>query len=766
MAQKTRHKVKKQKFVVQTNVLIGAICAALAAILAVVLHTFDSNDPSWFYYSSEQPAIKNALGKIGCHISAALFYSLGAACYLIVPILLGLAWIAWTEKSLKYHIDRFAAAMVGIVSLSTLFYVYRVGSIGYMIPGGIVGQTVHQWLRLQLDPMVTTTSLWLALFAAVIVVSRMSFLTIFDSFFKAVHYLVAHWRHWLVPILYGFQLLLQGLFIPIKWFFIGIKRLLQGTDITESDESVFSFEQGDQKEEQFEQEEFWQGYIGRQEHSHSGTAASIKPEVDQSQDAESETIKEKRNVQPDQTETRTNYSAPQPTLFDAPEKEACDTRNDQNKQLAQALEEKLLRFGVTGTVTKIKPGPVITLFEYQPDIDAKVSKIQGLESDLALALEAMSVRIIAPIPGTSLVGFEVANKERRDVFLRDIVRSSTFQKTRALLPIILGKDTAGDNVVVDLADMPHLLVAGSTGSGKSVALNTLLVSVLCKLRPDELKLIIIDPKRLEFSAYQDVPHLLFPIITQPSKAAPVLRWLVRVMEERYEMMAQLGARSIGDYKQMCKKEGKQDELPYIILMIDELADLMMVARRDVEDSIARLAQMARAAGIHLVVATQRPSVDVLTGVIKVNFPSRMSFRVTSKVDSRTVLDALGAETLLGKGDMLFMDSHSARMRRIHGAYVTDAEINRIVNHIKAQQKVEYTSLEEAVAAYNQDVAQVDEPLLPEVIAYLQTIDEISISSLQRRFKIGYNRSARMIEMLEGQGRIMPSSGGKMRKVIH
>jgi S-DNA-T family DNA segregation ATPase FtsK/SpoIIIE len=434
--------------------------------------------------------------------------------------------------------------------------------------------------------------------------------------------------------------------------------------------------------------------------------------------------------------------------------------------LAQVLEEKLLRFGVSGSVTKIKPGPVITLFEYQPEIDAKVSKIQGLESDLALALEAMSVRIIAPIPGTPLVGFEVANKERRDVFMRDIVRSSTFQKSKALLPIILGKDTTGDSVVVDLVDMPHLLVAGSTGSGKSVALNALLVSLLCKLKPDELKLIIIDPKRLEFSAYQDIPHLLFPIITQAHRAAPVLRWLVRVMEERYEMMAQLGSRSISDYKQMCKREGKKDELPYILLMIDELADLMMVARRDIEDSIARLAQMARAAGIHLIVATQRPSVDVLTGVIKVNFPSRMSFRVTSKVDSRTVLDALGAETLLGKGDMLFMDSHSARMRRVHGAYVTDTEIDRIVNHIKAQQKVEYTSLEDAVAAYNKDAAHQDEPLLPDIIAYLETIDEISISSLQRRFKIGYNRSARVIEMLEGQGKIMPSNGGKMRKIIH
>ena len=407
------------------------------------------------------------------------------------------------------------------------------------------------------------------------------------------------------------------------------------------------------------------------------------------------------------------------------------------------------------------------MFEYQPDIDSKVSKILALEHDLALALEAMSVRIIAPIPGTSKVGFEVSNKERKTVKMGDIVRSQAFLQSRAHLPLVLGQDTSGDNVVVDLLDMPHLLVAGSTGSGKSIALNAMLATLLCKLSPNELKLIIIDPKRLEFAAYHDIAHLLFPVITDPRKAAPVTQWLVKVMEDRYELMAKKGARNILDYKRMCKETGEQDILPFIVLIIDELADLMMVAGKDIEGNIARLAQMARAAGIHLIVATQRPSVDVITGVIKVNFPSRISFRVSSKIDSRTILDAGGAELLLGKGDMLFMDAQSSRIRRVHGAYISDSEISALVKHIHSQATVEYIDLQEALAVYQsaQQSDQENDPLLQDVMLFLSDIDEISISLLQRKFKIGYNRSARLIELLEMQGKVMPSMGGKMRRVI-
>ena len=453
-------------------------------------------------------------------------------------------------------------------------------------------------------------------------------------------------------------------------------------------------------------------------------------------------------------------------LFVKSSKEERLIKNDESKQSAALLEEKLSHFGVTGTIVGTKKGPVVTLFEYQPSIDIKLSKIVSLEQDLALALEAMSVRIVAPIPGTSRVGFEVSNKERQSVRMGDIVTSSSYENSKAVLPLILGQDTTGMQVIVDLADMPHLLIAGSTGSGKSIALNTMLMSLLCRLNPEELRLIIIDPKRLEFAAYRDIPHLLFPIVIDPHRAAPVIRWLVKLMEDRYELMAEQGVRSITEYKSSCVQEGKKDELPFIMLMIDELADLMMVAGKESEEGIARLAQMARAAGIHLIVATQRPSVDVVTGLIKVNFPSRISFRLTSKIDSRTILDAAGAESLLGKGDMLFMDASSARMRRVHGAYVSDAEIKKVTDALRGQQKVQYIDLQAAVDLYQAQNQEAEEPLLKDIIQFLGTIDEVSISLLQRRFKIGYNRSARVIELLEMQGKVMPADGSKMRKVLH
>ncbi|MEI7670282.1 MAG: DNA translocase FtsK, partial [Pseudomonadota bacterium] len=320
------------------------------------------------------------------------------------------------------------------------------------------------------------------------------------------------------------------------------------------------------------------------------------------------------------------------------------------------LEEKLALFGVRGKVMRIHPGPVITLFEYKPESHIKLSKILGLEDDLAMALQALNIRILAPIPGKDVVGFEVANKVRNSVLLSNIFHGTAWTKFKGHLPLILGEDTYGNHMVVDLASMPHLLIAGSTGSGKSVALNCMLVSLLCAKKPDELKLIIIDPKQIEFTAYERVAHLLFPIITDSKKAVPVLKWVVMTMEERYQRMAELGAKNIFDYQRLMTENSDLEKMPFIVVIIDELADLMMTTGKDAEDLIARIAQMSRAAGIHMIVATQRPSVDVITGLIKVNFPNRISFKVTSKVDSRTILDEIGAERLLGKGDMLFIDA--------------------------------------------------------------------------------------------------------------
>jgi hypothetical protein len=433
------------------------------------------------------------------------------------------------------------------------------------------------------------------------------------------------------------------------------------------------------------------------------------------------------------------------------------------KTQSSILEEKLARFGIEGKVIKIKRGPVVTCFEYQPQADMKLSKITALEDDLALALEATSLRILAPIPGTAVVGFEVSNKKRDNVLLSDIVRSDEYESFKGELPLVLGKDTVGRELIIDLVKMPHLLIAGSTGSGKSVALNVMLTTLLCRKTPDELKLILIDPKRLEFASYADVSHLLFPIVTMPKRAIQVLQWVVKTMEDRYEFLAKKGVRSINDYHMQFGKVAQKD-MPYIVVVIDELADLMMTAGKQVEEWLARIAQMARAAGIHMIVATQRPSVDVITGLIKVNFPSRISFRVTSKVDSRTILDASGAEKLLGKGDMLFLDPRSSLLKRAHGAYVSDEEIKKIVEHVHGQRDVEYLQIDQLVKD-SSSMRDEDDELFESVLGFLNEIDEVSISLLQRRFRIGYNRSARIIESLEVQGFIMASDGGKTRKVI-
>ncbi|MFT6765705.1 MAG: S-DNA-T family DNA segregation ATPase FtsK/SpoIIIE [Alteromonas naphthalenivorans] len=764
MARYSSKKTRLSSYV-DVEKVIAVLCALAAVLVAVSLGSFNPHDASWFYYSSKGGEVQNVAGALGAEVAALCFYLLGTVAYLLIPFLMYTAYYAYYFKTIEGEWDRFAASCACIVTVSGLFHWYHAGSKPYMIAGGYVGQTVVQVLEGFLEKPGTLVFLYMFLLIVVLVITRISFIALMRGIKKSFVLLYDYRHIWLVPMLRLVRTLTYAIQVPIVWTVKQLWGALRGADVQEAEESVFAFEKGENGQLEETDGAFWNEYIERQ--SHTGimpySSATAQP---MNEETEGKSVKKRASVQPNQRNTRKSYAVPSPALFAPSDKETQASRGDENKQLAITLEEKLERFGVYGKVVAIKPGPVITLFEYQPDIDAKVSKILALEHDLAMALEAMSVRIVAPIPGTNKVGFEVANKERKSVRMGDIIRSVAFQRCKAVLPLVLGQDTSGENVIVDLIDMPHLLVAGSTGSGKSVALNAMLASLLCKLPPDELKLIIIDPKRLEFAAMHDIAHLLFPVITEARRAAPVVRWLVRVMEERYELMASLGVRSIFDYKKMCKQKGQKDELPFIVMIIDELADLMMVAGKDIEDSIARLAQMARAAGIHLIIATQRPSVDVLTGVIKVNFPSRMSFRVTSKIDSRTILDTGGAESLLGKGDMLFMNAQSSRMRRVHGAYVSDAEINAMVNHIRAQQKVEYTDLQEAVAAYKTETEVADEPLLPEVLEFLKTIDDISISSLQRRFKIGYNRSARLIELLEGQGKIMPASGSKMRKVIH
>jgi DNA segregation ATPase FtsK/SpoIIIE, S-DNA-T family len=469
---------------------------------------------------------------------------------------------------------------------------------------------------------------------------------------------------------------------------------------------------------------------------------------------------------------------PSTTLLRAPSA-AIAINEDELRERARLVEEKAREFEVVGTIHQIHPGPVVTTFEFKPEPGVKYSRITSLGDDLCLALEAESVRIDR-IPGKSTVGMEVPNSTRATIMLRELVESSEYQQSNYRLPLALGKDITGKIVVSDLQKMPHLLMAGSTGTGKSVSLNTMILSLLYRCRPDQVKMIMIDPKRLELGLYQDIPHLMVPVVTEPKIAQNVLKWAVGEMEGRYKKLAKRGVRNLEAYNEQVKQlpipglndqavdEEDREPLPYIVIIIDELADLMMTAPREVEESITRLAQMARAVGIHLILATQRPSVDVITGLIKANFPARISFRVASKVDSRTILDSNGAEQLLGRGDMLFLPPGSSRLARVHGPLVTEEEVAAVVEFLKQHGKPAYNEriLEspEERAEFGESDGQVDE-LYDDAVKIVMDMGKASTSVLQRRLRIGYGRAASLLDSMERDGIIGPPDGTKPRTVL-
>ncbi|MBM4129294.1 MAG: DNA translocase FtsK, partial [Nitrospira sp.] len=441
------------------------------------------------------------------------------------------------------------------------------------------------------------------------------------------------------------------------------------------------------------------------------------------------------------------------------------TRPSKEELLAHSklIVEKLEDFDVEGKITQVHPGPVVTMFEFEPAPGVKITKVVSLSDDLALALKAESVRI-APIAGKATLGIEVPNKQRETISLREILSSESFKKSGSKLTLGLGKSIFGSPVIADLLKMPHLLVAGATGSGKSISISTMIMSILYKATPSEVKLLMIDPKLLELSAYEDIPHLISPVITNPKEAEEALKKMVVEMERRYRLLAEKAARNIESFNlQVLEDEG----LPYIVIIIDELADLMFAAANEVEDSIARLAQMGRAAGIHLILGTQRPSVDVITGIIKANFPARISFQVSSKVDSRIILDSHGAEHLIGKGDMLLMFP-GAKIMRVHGAFVSEEEMKAVADFVKSQGKPEYSILEDILAFEidTDEMAGERDELYLKAIEFAESVGEVSISSIQRRFKIGYNRAARIMELMEEDGYVGPPRGaGKPREFL-
>ena len=481
------------------------------------------------------------------------------------------------------------------------------------------------------------------------------------------------------------------------------------------------------------------------------------------------------------------FSLPSVNFLDDPKPRPQSTNESNLRAQSRLLEKKLEDFGVNGKVTAVTPGPVITTFEYEPAPGVKINRIVGLTDDLALALRAISIRIVAPIPGKSVIGVEIPNTDRETVRFKEMILSPAFEQTKSTLTLCLGKDIVGNPVSAGLEKMPHLLIAGATGTGKSVALNTMICSLLYKLTPEQVKLIMVDPKRIELSMYDGIPHLITPVVTEVKKATNALFWAVREMEHRYELLSQMKVRNIDQYNRKVEKDptpppvkGQEDgdgeagepreplkPLPYIVIIIDELADLMMVSSRDVEVALTRLAQMARAAGLHLILATQRPSVDVLTGIIKANFPTRLTFQVSSKTDSRTIIDTNGAESLLGNGDMLFLPPGTARLQRIHGAYISEAELTRVVDFLKKQGAPDYDkSVVQAPAkeAEADDEKQYDERY-DDAVALVTKAGQASISMVQRHLRIGYNRAARIIEMMEQEGIIGPQDGVKPREVL-
>ncbi len=466
-----------------------------------------------------------------------------------------------------------------------------------------------------------------------------------------------------------------------------------------------------------------------------------------------------------------DFNLPSLNLLDDPKEPKIPYDKNIAIEKAKGIEDKLLNFGISGKITEIKPGPVITMYEYKPEAGTKINKIASLSDDLAMALKATRVRIVAPIPGKDVVGIEVPNDNRETVYLKELLSKDTFTKDNSPIFLSLGKDISGLPKFMDLKKAPHLMIAGTTGSGKSVFLHSIITSMLFKATPQDLRFIMIDPKMLELSGYEDIPHLLHPVVTDPKKSAAALKWAVKEMETRYKLLSDIGVRDIDSYNEKVQKNidynPSTDVLPYIVIIIDELADLMFVAPNEIKESITRLSQMARAAGIHLIVASQRPSADVVAGLIKANFPARISFAVSSKTDSRIILDSSGAEELLGKGDMLLLQPPN-NLIRIQGSIISDLERENISTHLKDQSPPDYNNEITKIPDESIDSDEINiskDPLYDQALEIVIQTKQASISMVQRRLKIGYNRAANIIEMMEREGIVgEQESAGKPRKV--
>ncbi|MCK5014444.1 MAG: DNA translocase FtsK [Candidatus Omnitrophica bacterium] len=716
----------KEEHINETKAII---VFALGIIFLVSFLSFVPEDLPWYTSNPNVPA-KNLIRITGAHVAGSLFFVFGYSAYALVAFLFFWSWNKFTSRELQFSVAKFVSFLVLFCVLSSLFSMTGAQeSVIRFQRAGIVGIMTADFL---------------------------------------VHYIGTIGAYVILIMLGMMALVLTGEFL-VSPLFLGIAEKIQEmaaalyekiqmhretagakpkVNIRESSKTNLkeTLKAKTRKVEDDEEEE---------EESSAGKKKNVKPRIRMTTPEKDETDDEEEEPQ-----IVGEYHLPMLDLLqDSPQISTDKIQNGLINE-AQLLEATLLEFGVSARVADIERGPAITRYELEPAPGVKVQKITTLSDDIALAMKASAVRIVAPIPGKNRVGIEVPNIDSATVYLKDVLSTSQFRSSLSQLTLSLGKDIAGKPMIADLAEMPHLLIAGTTGSGKTVCVNGIIMSMLLNAPPNKVKFVMVDPKMVELAQYNDIPHLLCPVVTDTKKASGVLAWIVAEMESRYRKLSKTGVRSIKDYN------AKGYNMPYIVLIIDELADLMQVSAKTVESAITRIAQLSRAVGIHMILATQRPSVDVITGVIKANFPARISFKVASKVDSRTVLDMNGAETLLGKGDMLFIQPGDAKPTRGQCSFVKDDEINKVIRFIKDQQAPSY---DESVTAQQKNGGpggsdQYDEYYDDAVKLVIET-NQASVSIIQRRMRLGYTRAARLIDMMEQNGIVGAYCGSKPREIL-
>ena len=719
----------------------GVVIFALGLLLLASLLSFVAEDLPWYTSTPNIPA-KNLVRIVGAYVAGIAFFIFGYSAYFLAAFLLFWSWNKFSGRDLEFTFSKLLSSFVLFCSVSTLF-----SMIGSPIEalrferGGLVGFITADFLVR-----------YLGLTGSYIILFALAALTLIMT----GEFLVSPFLFKLVEMFHEMALFLKGKISEfnkkrpaektVNKKTVGkknksVKKVLPDDDEEEEEEIEYVYEEEEEEDLQEDEDE------------EEAEKKSFKPTIRIAK-AEQAKVKE---VEP---KVRGEYHFPTLDLLDDPQQESEGAVQSDLEKGANILETTMRDFNVRVRVADVERGPVITRYELEPAPGVKVNSITALADDIALAMKVAAVRIVAPIPGKNRVGIEVPNSAKAAVYLKDVLASPAFQNAHSKLTLALGKDISGKPIVANLADMPHLLIAGTTGAGKTVCVNAIIMSMIFNASPDELKFLMVDPKMVELTPYNDIPHMLCPAVTDAKKVSAALNWLVTEMENRYKLLQKVKARNIQGY------HAKGMEMPYIVVVIDELADLLQVSAKTIESAITRLAQLSRAVGIHLILATQRPSVDVITGVIKANFPARISFKVASKIDSRTVLDMNGAETLLGKGDLLFIKPGDAKPTRGQCSFLSDQEVSRVIDFIKNQQTPDYddTILQQQSGSGPGGSEQSDE-LYDEAVKLVIETNQASVSILQRRMRLGYTRAARLIDMMEQNGLVGPYCGSKPRDIL-